>query len=191
MTTATTMPMLEDKPLLLIMDGHALVHRAWHAIREPLNVRSTGEEVRAMLLSAASGQFTRGMVMSDILKNMGATAPAFGMIGTLIGLIVMLGTLGGEGGAEALGAGLSVALMTTLYGVLVARIVFIPASSKTAQRESIMRFRNFLITEGFVLLAESKRPRYIQDKMNSYLDPKIHYSIEKSGGGGGKAKKAA
>ena len=151
----------------------------------------TGEEVRAMLLSAASGQFTRGMVMSDILKNMGATAPAFGMIGTLIGLIVMLGSLGGEGGAEALGAGLSVALMTTLYGVLVARIVFIPASSKTAQRESIMRFRNFLITEGFVLLAESKSPRYIQDKMNSYLDPKIHYSIEKSGGGGGKAKKAA
>ena len=54
-----------------------------------------------------------------------------------------------------------------------------------------MRFRNFLITEGFVLLAESKSPRFIQDKMNSYLDPKIHYSIEKSGGGGGKAKKAA
>ena len=151
----------------------------------------TGEEVRAMLLSAAGGQYQRGMVMSDILKAMGATAPAFGMIGTLIGLIVMLGSLGGEGGAEALGQGLSVALMTTLYGVLVSCIVFIPASAKTAQREGIMRFRNFLITEGFVLLAESKSPRFIQDKMNSYLDPKIHYSIEKSGGGGGKAKKAA
>ena len=151
----------------------------------------TGEEVRAMLLSAAGGQYQRGMVMSDILKAMGATAPAFGMIGTLIGLIVMLGSLGGEGGAEALGQGLSVALMTTLYGVLVSRIVFIPASAKTAQREGIMRFRNFLITEGFVLLAESKSPRFIQDKMNSYLDPKIHYSIETSGGGGGKAKKAA
>ncbi|MDP6453747.1 MAG: DNA polymerase I [SAR202 cluster bacterium] len=48
MTIPTTLPMLEDKPLLLIMDGHALVHRAWHAIREPLNVRSTGEEVRAV-----------------------------------------------------------------------------------------------------------------------------------------------
>ena len=48
MTTATTIPMLEDKQLLLILDGHALVHRAWHAIREPLNVRSTGEEVRAV-----------------------------------------------------------------------------------------------------------------------------------------------
>jgi chemotaxis protein MotA len=151
----------------------------------------TGDEVRTMLANAAGGQFQRGMVNSDILKSMGATAPAFGMIGTLIGLIVMLGSLGGEGGAEALGLGLAVALNTTLYGVLVSRVVFIPAAAKTAQREGILRFRNFLITEGFVLLAESKSPRFIQDKMNSYLDPKIHYSIEKSGGGGGKSKKAA
>ena len=151
----------------------------------------TGEEVRTMLANAAGGQFQRGMVNSDILKSMGATAPAFGMIGTLVGLIVMLGSLGGEGGAEALGLGLAVAPNTTLYGVLVSRIVFIPASAKTSRREGILRFRNFLITEGFVLLAESKSPRFIQDKMNSYLDPKIHYSIEKSGGGGGKSKKAA
>ena len=40
--------MLSEKPLLILMDGHALVHRAWHAIREPLNVSRTGEEVRAV-----------------------------------------------------------------------------------------------------------------------------------------------
>ena len=40
--------MSDRKPLLLLMDGHALVHRAWHAIREPLNVRATGEDVRAI-----------------------------------------------------------------------------------------------------------------------------------------------
>ena len=43
-----TVPMLAEKPLLILMDGHALVHRAWHAIRQPMNVRSTGEEVRAV-----------------------------------------------------------------------------------------------------------------------------------------------
>ena len=43
-----TMPMLEEKPLLILMDGHALVHRAWHAIQQPLNVGATGEEVRAV-----------------------------------------------------------------------------------------------------------------------------------------------
>ena len=48
MTTNGTMSMLEEKPLLIIMDGHALVHRAWHAIQQPLNVSSTGEEVRGV-----------------------------------------------------------------------------------------------------------------------------------------------
>ena len=48
MSTAPSQPALDRSQLLLLMDGHALVHRAWHAIREPLNVRSTGEDVRAI-----------------------------------------------------------------------------------------------------------------------------------------------
>ncbi|MCH8206302.1 MAG: DNA polymerase I, partial [Chloroflexi bacterium] len=48
MTPAGTMSMLNERPLLILMDGHALVHRAWHAIQTPLNVSSTGEEVRAV-----------------------------------------------------------------------------------------------------------------------------------------------
>ncbi len=48
MANAETQSMLNQSPLLLVMDGHALVHRAWHAIREPLNVRATGEDVRAI-----------------------------------------------------------------------------------------------------------------------------------------------
>ena len=48
MSSESTLPMLDRKPLLLLLDGHAMVHRAWHAIREPLTVRSTGEEVRAV-----------------------------------------------------------------------------------------------------------------------------------------------
>ena len=48
MRAGGTLPMLDEKPLLILMDGHAMVHRAWHAIRTPLNVSSTGEEVRAV-----------------------------------------------------------------------------------------------------------------------------------------------
>ena len=48
MTADGTLPMLAEKPLLLIMDGHAMVHRAWHAIQQPLTVRTTGEEVRGV-----------------------------------------------------------------------------------------------------------------------------------------------
>ena len=71
------------------------------------------------------------------------------------------------------------ALLTTLYGVLFARILFLPAATKILQREQIIRFRNYLVTEGLALLADKKSPRYIQDKMNSYLDPAIHFNIDK------------
>ena len=48
MATGDTLPMLDKKPLLILMDGHAMVYRAWHAIQQPLSVRRTGEEVRAV-----------------------------------------------------------------------------------------------------------------------------------------------
>ena len=145
----------------------------------------SGEEVRSMLTAAANGAFQRAMVQADILENMAAASPAFGMIGTLVGLIIMLQSLGGDPGG--IGAGLAVAMLTTLYGVLLSRLVFLPAATKVKQKEGISRFRNFLITEGFSMLAEQKSPRYIQDRMNSYLDPAIHYAIDQKGGKGRKA----
>ena len=149
----------------------------------------TADEVREMLQAAAGEMFGRAMVNADILKNMASVAPAFGMIGTLIGLIIMLQNIGGD--PAGLGTGLAVALLTTLYGVLFARLVFAPAATKAAQKAGIMRFRCYLVCEGLALLAEHRSPRYIQDKMNSYLDPEIHYSIDKKGGGDKKEKKKA
>jgi chemotaxis protein MotA len=137
----------------------------------------TGEEVREILTNAIESTFGRNTVQVDILRNMGGAAPAFGMIGTLVGLIIMLDNLGGD--PTELGAGLAVALLTTLYGVLFARIVFMPAATKIQQREEIVRFRNYLIAEGLSLLADKKNPRYIADRMNSFLDPAIHFNIDK------------
>ena len=99
------------------------------------------------------------------------------MIGTLVGLIIMLDNMGGD--PSSLGKGLAVALLTTLYGVLFARIFFLPTATKVLQREQIVKFRNYLVAEGLALLADKKSPRYIQDKMNSYLDPSIHFNIDK------------
>jgi chemotaxis protein MotA len=137
----------------------------------------SGDEVREILATTIETTFGRNTVQANILKAMGATAPAFGMIGTLIGLIIMLGKMGSD--PSQLGPALAVALITTLYGVLFARLIFIPAATKIQQREEIVRFRNYLVAEGLALLAERKSPRFIQDKMNSYLDPAIHFSIDK------------
>ncbi len=136
----------------------------------------SGDEVRGTLESVADNTFERNMVPANILRSMGGTAPAFGMIGTLIGLIVMLDAMGDN--PDALGPGLAVALNTTLYGVLLARLVFVPAANKLQQRQEILRFRHELVVEGFALLAEKRSPRFIQDRMNSFLDPSIRFNID-------------
>ena len=136
----------------------------------------TGEEVSDILSNTVESSFGRSVVQASILRSMAAAAPAFGMIGTLIGLIVMLQNIGGD--PRQLGSGLALALITTLYGVLMARLVFGPAAAKIQQREEIKRFRNLLCAEGLALLADKKSPRFIQDSMNSYLDPKIHFDID-------------
>ena len=137
----------------------------------------TGEEVREILANTITTTYGRNTVQVNILRAMASAAPAFGMIGTLVGLIIMLDNMGGD--PSSLGKGLAVALLTTLYGVLVARLVFLPTATKFEQREQIVKFRNFLLAEGLALLADKKSPRYIQDKMNSYLDPAIHFNIDK------------
>jgi chemotaxis protein MotA len=135
------------------------------------------EELRSMMETAIESEFERRTVPAELLKTMGATAPAFGMIGTLVGLIVMLQNFGSD--LSEIGMGLSLALITTLYGVVFARLIFLPASLQLQQKEEIERFRNYMVIEGLLMLAEKKGPRYMQDKLNSFLDPSIHFDIDK------------
>jgi chemotaxis protein MotA len=136
----------------------------------------TGEEVRQILNTMIESSFGRNTVLVSILKSMGAASPAFGMVGTLVGLVIMLDNMSDP---SALGPALAIALITTLYGILLARWVFLPTASKVLQREEILRFRNYLVAEGLVLLADRRSPRYIQDRMNSFLDPSLHFNIDK------------
>ncbi|MEQ9488058.1 MAG: MotA/TolQ/ExbB proton channel family protein [Alphaproteobacteria bacterium] len=136
-----------------------------------------GEEVRETLHKAAEKTLERNLVAAKIVKSMAGTAPAFGMIGTLVGLIIMLDDMGAD--PSQLGKGLAVALNTTLYGVIVSRIFCLPAANKMTQRHQINKFRHELLGEGLALLADRKNPRFIQDRMNSYLDPAIRYNIDK------------
>ncbi len=137
----------------------------------------SGDEVRQILTTTIDTTYGRNTVQVNILRNMGSAAPAFGMIGTLVGLIIMLDGMGGE--PSQLGRGLAVALLTTLYGVLFARLMLLPVADKVQQREQIVRFRNMLLAEGLALLADRRNPRYIQDRMNSFLDPALHFNIDK------------
>ncbi len=137
----------------------------------------SGKEVRETLANTIEASFQRATVPADILRSMAGTAPAFGMIGTVVGLVIMLDSMASN--PERLGPGMAVALITTLYGILFARLILLPTASKIQQREEIQRFRNYLLAEGLALLAERKSPRYIQDRMNSHLDPALHFDIDR------------
>lgn len=103
--------------------------------------------------------------------HMGATlAPAFGMIGTLIGLVNMLKAMNLDGGPEVLGENMSVALITTFYGSLLANCVFIPLANKIElAQEREMLFKEMII-EGIISIKEGENPKFIQEKLLNFLE---------------------
>lgn len=130
------------------------------------------DDVRSMMETAADACYERDAVPVNVLHAMASHAPAFGMVGTLIGMVAMLCTMNGD--MSAVGPSLAVAFLSTLYGVLSARMLYMPAASKLQQEVDQRRFRNYLITEGLVMLVASKTPMYIQDRLNSFLRPEVH-----------------
>jgi len=104
----------------------------------------------------------------SIFSKWGELAPAFGMLGTLIGLIVMLANLQD---AAAIGSGMAVALITTFYGSLLANLVFIPiASNLSVQTDEEMLSKEMAI-EGILEIQAGTNPRIIEEKLMTYLSP--------------------
>jgi chemotaxis protein MotA len=101
-----------------------------------------------------------------ILEFMGAAAPAFGMIGTLIGLVQMLRSLSSP---DAIGSGMAVALLTTFYGALVANLVFIPLAGKLGIYSKAETTAMEMITEGICAIAQGENPTVIRERMHTFV----------------------
>lgn len=138
------------------------------------------EELRQMMTNAVESEFERNTIPVQVLRGMASSGPAFGMIGTLVGLIAVFQGMseGSQGVMQTVGLGMAMALTATLYGVVSARMVFLPAASKLLQYEEEERFRNLMVVEGLIMLAERKSPRFMQDKLNSFLEPGRHFNID-------------
>ncbi|QOX63949.1 motility protein A [Anoxybacterium hadale] len=99
-----------------------------------------------------------------------ALAPAFGMIGTLIGLVNMLKAMNLDGGPEVLGENMSVALITTFYGSLMANCLFIPMANKIEMAYDRERLYKELIIEGVISIKEGENPKFIHEKLLNFLE---------------------
>ncbi|SLM27377.1 Flagellar motor rotation protein MotA (proton-driven motors) [Desulfamplus magnetovallimortis] len=105
---------------------------------------------------------------SDLYASMGSFAPAFGMVGTLIGLVQMLANLDDP---SSIGPKMAVAMITTFYGAILANLFFIPMSGKLKIRcdEEISNMN--IIYEGVISIREGEHPRLMEDKLSVYLGP--------------------
>jgi chemotaxis protein MotA len=103
---------------------------------------------------------------SNILESMGAYAPAFGMIGTLIGLVQMLANLDDP---SSIGPKMAVAMITTFYGAVLANLFFIPMANKLSGRNEEEITNMNIIFEGIISIREGEHPKLMEDKLNIYL----------------------
>ena len=111
----------------------------------------------------------RHKVAQDIFSTWGELAPAFGMIGTLIGLIVMLARLED---ASAIGAGMAVALITTFYGSFFANLVLIPIANNLKIKTRMEIYRREMIVVGILEIQSGTNPRVLEEIILTYLNPK-------------------
>jgi len=101
-----------------------------------------------------------------ILEFMGAAAPAFGMIGTLIGLVQMLSNLSDPSG---IGVGMATALITTFYGAFAANLIFIPLAGKLGIYSKAEVTAMEMITEGICAIAQGENPTAVREKMQAFI----------------------
>lgn len=108
-----------------------------------------------------------------IYEAMGNYSPAFGMIGTLIGLVLMLQTMDDP---SAIGPAMSVALITTFYGAVFANIIFLPFAGKLKKRSGDEILEKEIILAGILAIQVGDNPRLIEQKLHAYIPPKLRIS---------------
>jgi len=134
-----------------------------------LAVDGNEEELIRFIMATDVG-FTkeRHAIGQKVFKQMGAMGPAFGMIGTLIGLVQMLRTLDDP---SSIGPSMAVALLTTFYGSLIANLVCLPIANKLEFRSKEEALAKQVVTEGIISIMQGANPKVLKDKLEAFVPP--------------------
>lgn len=111
-----------------------------------------------------------------LFETMGKYGPAFGMIGTIVGLIIMLNHMED---ASKIGSGMAVALITTLYGAISANFVFLPIADKLKLRSKEEMLMKQIIIKGVMSIQSGDNPRIVEQKLKTFLPPSFRDEPEK------------
>ncbi len=131
------------------------------------------QEISKILTNDLHGMINRHKRGKEILEGMGQAAPAFGMIGTLIGLVQMLASLEDP---SSIGPAMAVALLTTLYGALISNVICLPLADKLKARSAEEVLLMSVCLEGVLSLAEGDNPNSIDQKLRAFIAPNLRDS---------------
>ena len=124
--------------------------------------------IKSVLYNDLNQLQTRHGVGITLFDNWGKIAPAFGMIGTLAGLVSMLANMEDQ---ASIGPNMSLALITTMYGAIIANLVFIPIKIKLEDRDNAETLVREIMIEGILSIQSGDNPRILEEKLLSFLPP--------------------
>jgi len=143
-------------------------------LKESLQLVNDGlpaEEIRELLEQRILTQFERYKIEANIFKTLSKFPPAFGLLGTTLGMIALLQKLGGENASKEIGPAMSIGLVATLYGISLANFILIPIGESLSEKNRADTTLRRVILEGVLLIKAKVHPLMIAEKLNSYLTP--------------------
>lgn len=147
------------------------------------------DQAREIMMNDIEQSSARHEAGAGMYDKGSSVAPAFGMVGTLVGLINMLMSmnLSGDGGADSLGTSMGTAMITTLYGCLLAHVIFGPVAQLLRGRDSEEVLCKQIIVEGVMAIQAGENPKSLRERLLTYMSQKQR-EMGGEGAGGGEAK---
>ena len=142
--------------------SHPLMQRGLMLVADGVEAEAISGVLNLQLLAVQQ----RHKVGQELFKAMGRWAPAFGMIGTLVGLVQMLGNLSDP---KSIGPSMAVAILTTFYGAVIANVFCLPMAAKLKQRSEQEVLVTLVISEGLKGLQIGLNPRMMEEKLKGFL----------------------
>jgi len=147
------------------------------------------DQVREIMMNDIEQSSARHESAAGMYDKGSSVAPAFGMVGTLVGLINMLKGMdvSSEGGASNIGTAMGTALITTLYGCVLAHMIFGPIANQLRERDEEEVLCKLIIVEGIMSIQSGANPKFLREKLLTFMSQQQREGGE--GGEGGKGKK--
>lgn len=131
--------------------------------------------IKKALSTEMNEMVTRHKLGQDIFKQIGDAGPAMGMIGTLIGLVQMLSNMSDP---KSIGPAMAVALLTTLYGAMLANMFALPISDKLALRSAEEQMNKNIIIQSVLAIQEGQNPKVLDELLKNFLPPSKRDNVE-------------